>query len=833
MVDIEKIKVQNPGITEIVVPEGITEIGEGAFCQIGTSLEKVVLPSTLKKIGDEAFRYCEKLVSVNLPESLETIGKHAFSGTQLSEVYLGDNIKQEDQFSVFDAFAGCQNLKKVRIPKGVSSFSFNNCNNLCEVELPEGIERIPDSAFSMCAFTKIRISGTVKEIGKHAFSCCENLEEVELPEGLETIEYSAFEKTKIKNVKLPSTLRRISGFNDTPMESVELPEGLREIGYKAFCGSNLKQVKIPESTETIGSWAFAKTRIEKIEVPENVYDMEISVFESCSDLKEVRLKKIEYRQRTIKSFIGTEVAQETGGMGDNFFNGCGKLEKVVLPEGLKKISRGMFLGCESLKEIVIPQSVGEIGSDAFKECRSLKKIILPKNLVCISADVFRDCESLEEIEIPECSFVTGKHIQHSPFLGCKSLRKITVHAEEIPHYFVAELKNLETVELLGDTKSLGEAAFKGCGVKKIRIAKTLETIGEAAFEECDALSEFELEEENETFACKSGCLFAKKNKRLVRAVPAVTTDGKKKFIVPKEVKEFGVRSFPNYVKDCEVEIEGTIKKTNDRAVDGFFGKQKSYFDPKPNIDTATGGALTVYNADKREVAKKEKITELKAAGTEGLIDAAFDGWEWGFAKTTASTPSRTVLVVNLPLEAKFVINLAPKPTQKEANFVMEKMTEIKAAVSDGSDSYVGLFAKIRELAENCTEEVKSGNNRVKKICFARNYGDRHLCSAGFIDEAYIKNDLKRLLKGSGIEFQIKCHEVKSRDGNKPHLNVDVCLKKGDKILLRNMRWYTTETDSTLLEYIEAMKSSEGTDLVAKIRDADSWNRDNVIELDRL
>ena len=53
--DVEKIVANNPSITEIVVPKGVTEIGEGAFIDASNTLEKVVLPDSVVKIGKQAF----------------------------------------------------------------------------------------------------------------------------------------------------------------------------------------------------------------------------------------------------------------------------------------------------------------------------------------------------------------------------------------------------------------------------------------------------------------------------------------------------------------------------------------------------------------------------------------------------------------------------------------------------------------------------------------------------------------------------------------------------------------------------------------------------------
>lgn len=78
--------------TEVVIPEGVTEIGEGAFsCSY---MPSVRLPSTLKKIEKQAFMYAHNLTKITLPDGLETIGDEAFSGCRFKKaIVLPASIK--------------------------------------------------------------------------------------------------------------------------------------------------------------------------------------------------------------------------------------------------------------------------------------------------------------------------------------------------------------------------------------------------------------------------------------------------------------------------------------------------------------------------------------------------------------------------------------------------------------------------------------------------------------------------------------------------------------------------------------------------------------------
>ena len=88
--------------SEIIIPEGITEIGEGVF-EDCTQIEKVTLPSTLKVIGAEAFKDCANLKEINIPYGVTTIGEHAFENCTSVYMVLPDTVTTIED----GAFAGC------------------------------------------------------------------------------------------------------------------------------------------------------------------------------------------------------------------------------------------------------------------------------------------------------------------------------------------------------------------------------------------------------------------------------------------------------------------------------------------------------------------------------------------------------------------------------------------------------------------------------------------------------------------------------------------------------------------------------------------------------
>jgi len=94
--------------TEIVIPEGVTEIADDCFRE-KVLIESITLPSTLTKIGAYAFSKCKSIVSVYVPDSVKIIETGAFAGcASLKTVRLPENLERLGD----SVFFGCVSLKK-------------------------------------------------------------------------------------------------------------------------------------------------------------------------------------------------------------------------------------------------------------------------------------------------------------------------------------------------------------------------------------------------------------------------------------------------------------------------------------------------------------------------------------------------------------------------------------------------------------------------------------------------------------------------------------------------------------------------------------------------
>ena len=155
------------GLKSYTIKEGTKVIGyyEGAFAEC-TSLQSVVLPDSVMKIGYRAFSGCTSLQSVVIPDGVTYIGDYAFSGcTSLQSAVIPDSVTE------------------------IGSSAFYGCESLQSVVIPDGVTYIGDRAFEGCkSLQSVVIPDSVIQIGRNIFADCSSLHPVVLPDGVTYIE---------------------------------------------------------------------------------------------------------------------------------------------------------------------------------------------------------------------------------------------------------------------------------------------------------------------------------------------------------------------------------------------------------------------------------------------------------------------------------------------------------------------------------------------------------------------------------------------------------------------------------------------------------------------
>lgn len=260
-----------PRLYNLALPDNLKTIGSKAF--YGQSLSgSLIIPEGVKEIGYGAFDGCINLTgTLSLPSTLEVIENYAFDLCGFTcELLLPQNLNSLG----FKAFYGCRGLY----------------GNLI---LPDGVSKIGGYGFSDCRhLTGLKMSQNIKEIWEAAFSDCYELNgRLTLPEGLKYIGSRVFQNCKFKGtLVLPLTLKSVGDYafsNNNFSGELKLPSSLQELGSEAFeyCSRISGTLEIPDNITTIKERTFNYcSSIEKLVLPSTMDAIQSGAFQNCFGL---------------------------------------------------------------------------------------------------------------------------------------------------------------------------------------------------------------------------------------------------------------------------------------------------------------------------------------------------------------------------------------------------------------------------------------------------------------------------------------------------------------------------------------------------------------------
>ena len=224
-------------------------------------------------IGTNAFYSCSSLATINLPNSLTSIGQSAFSGCLvLSSIY---NLSLTGVTSIEDStFSGCSSLTTINLPNSltnIGSFAFSYCSSLPSINLPNSLTTIGSYTFYNCSgLLSINLSSTnVTSIGPHTFQYCTSLATVNLPNSLTSIKLVAFFGClSLKSIDISSTgvtsIEEYAFFGCSSLATINLSIFLTTIGtYTFYSCSSLGTINLPNSLISIGEFAFSNCSLLK------------------------------------------------------------------------------------------------------------------------------------------------------------------------------------------------------------------------------------------------------------------------------------------------------------------------------------------------------------------------------------------------------------------------------------------------------------------------------------------------------------------------------------------------------------------------------------------
>ena len=311
----DKLYLNGSLITDLVIPEGVTSIGDNAFfgCK---GLKSITIGNSVISIGVYAFSNCTGLTSITIPDSVTSIEDSAFEYcTALTSITIGNSVTSIGGH----AFSSCTGLTSINIPDSITSIgnsAFSDCIKLTSITIGNSVTSIGDYAFSDCTrLTSINIPDSVTSIGGYAFQGCSGLTSITIPRSVTSVGnmafYNCIELTKL-NISSIEAWCSIK-FRDTCSNPLFYAK-------KLYLNNNLiTDLVIPDDVTSIGNYAFSY----------------------CAELKSVTIGK------------GIELIPE------NAFYSCDNLRFVCIPKEVKYIRNDAFNYCANIQRVFYESSEDE------------------------------------------------------------------------------------------------------------------------------------------------------------------------------------------------------------------------------------------------------------------------------------------------------------------------------------------------------------------------------------------------------------------------------------------------------------------------------------------
>ncbi len=444
-------------LTKVTIGKGLTTLGAGAFsdcdklesitvstdnsefifengallskdktilCQIlaGKKADSFKIPDTVTVIMPYAFWGCDKIQSVSMSSAMNEIGPYAFSN--------------------------CTSLKSVEIPYSVRSIqlkAFSDCISLNDAEVPDSVSYVHATAFDGCILLN-NDNDTVSEnevqsdIQKNTENSVTSSTEIEAPDqsnsetsekdiANEEIENKDTENTDevilgktiivgknaviLMNNQNTSVISGSMKSQDSlSANSIVSEDGTTIVKQSFYRDDTLKEYEIPNEVTKIEEFAFARSGLQKIIIPDSIQNIGYAAFYHCDDLNEIIIP-------SSVTEIGDKAFEKTPWMAEWRSNSAeeflvagdgiliaykGSDQIVTIPDNVKQIASGAFEGNEMMEEIILTEQVWAIRDYAFRNCTNLKTVTGGEDITLLEEKAFEGTDiimSNESVESPQ------------------------------------------------------------------------------------------------------------------------------------------------------------------------------------------------------------------------------------------------------------------------------------------------------------------------------------------------------------------------------------------------------------------------------------------------
>lgn len=471
-------------VKSVTIADTVTAVGDNVFRGC-TNLTTVDLGGGIIQIGESSFYECKALMEIVLPDSVDSIDYQSFySCDALTEIIIPDNVTAIGSY----AFQSCSNLTSVTMGSGITyigRYAFSRCNMLNKVIISDPAAWMNiyfDDNFSNPLYyahalyvgdellTDLVIPGTVTDISQYAFDGCTSISSVYIPQSVTSIGQYAFNgMNSLKTVRYAGSQAdwlkiQISSYNDsltglTPEFDQSLADYCRITTAATEHGTVAVDNVMAKVGDTVtitaipaAGYAVERYLVDGVAIPDggNTFTATRDHVVSAAFVKAYDVadggKAHGSCGANIKWALSTEGTLHVYGTGAMYdYNGNN--------------GGPFYLYCNDIQSVQFSGSITTIGKYAFYECRGLTEILIPDSIISIGDWAFWRCTALTEIVIPASITSIGDYA----FFECSGPTEIVIpdNVSSIGDYAFGNC-GLTSAEFLGSAPAtFGNGVFSG------------------------------------------------------------------------------------------------------------------------------------------------------------------------------------------------------------------------------------------------------------------------------------------------------------------------------------------------------------------------------------
>lgn len=441
------LQTENADVTDLVIPSTVRYNGvtyavvalyDNRYNQ--NKVRTLTLPRTLRHINDWGLSDYRAITDLEIPANVERMGNNiVYNCPQLRRIKVNAEVPPTLGSLDNESYSDERAYIKITIPReSFHAYRLVSAWKTDRTVLIGGDEGVTVSTGKIAAgdlgHVVIEEAGYLPEVNKLIIEGELNSDDWSKIKQMTNLTELDLSKALIDEI--PSY-----AFNERwAIDKVVLPPTLKKIGTYAFQKTSLTSVNIPDNVETIAEYAFSNARqLQEVHLPDSLTSLGNYAFEECRSLRTV---KIPAKLKEIPWYA---------------FQHCKSLQSVELHDGITGIGDYSFNNCD-LREMTLPKSTTWVGGNAFNGNTNLSKVTLNEGLIDIWAEAFYNT-AIDTLNCPS----TLRNIRNSAFAGCRNLRQINLN-EGLTRIEVYALANNKATEIVlpSSLEYCAGAAFDGC-----------------------------------------------------------------------------------------------------------------------------------------------------------------------------------------------------------------------------------------------------------------------------------------------------------------------------------------------------------------------------------